>query len=52
MNLEILRHTDRGDNGIEGEYHIDDDDLDDYPKKTRWSRTPRHFSSSRVSTSA
>src|SRR6478609_6910484 len=32
-DLEILRHADRGDNGIEREYHIDDDDLDDYPEK-------------------
>ena len=32
-DLEILRHADRGDDGIQREHHIDDDDLDDHPEK-------------------
>jgi len=45
-----LRHAERGDNGIErGDTYIDDDDLDDYQKKTRWARTASAFLA-RVST--
>src|ERR1700743_3175259 len=31
-DLQILRHADRGDDGIEREDEINDNDLDDYPE--------------------